>query len=541
MQNRLQLAVPRHQFSHVGTRLDRFTWNGEDIVPVRKNFACPHPSVEARNEDDVRMLRCKHGIDIQAYQENVDIPKPVENLEETSFPDWAQQVLRRQRWKEPMPIQMQAWPVALYGYNLIGLAATGSGKTMAYVLPMLVHIIAQPELKPGEGPVGLVLVPTRELCSQVAKTVSLFAQDTKLRCESVYGGEDFANQAEHFLEVVDIVVAVPGRLIALLEERRTNLRRVTFLVLDEADEMLSDGFEHQVKLILSQVRPDRQVLLFSATWQDSLEAFARVATQETMDDQRTIQINVGGSGLAACKDIIQDFWSPGRPTHAPMWSCGDKKSNVLYKALLDIMPLLKEEDKKALVFCNRRDTVDKVVEELKSQNVPCAAFSSLGSQAERDQVLARFKEPCSDLLVLVSTQVLGRGHDFHNVKYVINYDMPERIVEYIHRIGRTGRCGEKGFALTLLEGTDLRFAADLVACLNATSHKVEPWLDVEANRKPQHWKEYYRLRRNGGVEQANEITKWKGRGRGRRHEFLQELQGRGLARGLGLPAAAPTA
>jgi len=530
-----------------GRRFSEFTrqpqiidWQGEQIVPVRKDFSYPHPDVSGRTQEECDMLRLKHGIEVERSREDIPIPKPIVNLEETPFPDWATIVLRNKAWQAPTPIQIQAWPTATEGFDMIGIAATGSGKTMAYVLPMLVHIMAQPELKPGEGPVGLVLLPTRELCDQVRNEIAAFAEFTGLRCESVFGGEDFRHQALAFLERVDIVTATPGRLLDLLEKKKTNLKRVTYVVLDEADEMCERDFGSQVNLIMTQIRPDRQILLFSATWQDNMKEFAeRVVQQRGTLSKGTIHINVGGIKLSACKDIDQQFWLSGE--HGCLWENTMTKTQALCAALQQISAQLNAGEFKALIFCNRRETVPGIVAALCNADIACEGYmSSDAAQGSRSaEQLSRFRQTGSNLNVLVCTSLLGRGHDFTNVKYVLNYDMPGRLVEYIHRIGRTGRNGEKGFALTLLERLDLRFAAKLVTCLRDTAHVVPPFLSREARNSDRLWREYLRggrptRDRGGDAEEEPDVfavsNPWKGRGRGRCQTFLDELNGRGLAR-----------
>jgi len=533
----------RKQFDFNGNRLDLIDWKGEQLVPVRKVFSFPHPAVEARSKADCDMIRARESIEAEVLKGEVwEIPKPVTSLEEASFPDWAATILRNKLWEKPTPIQSQAWPVALGGYDVVGIATTGSGKTMAYALPMLVHIMAQPELRPGEGPVGLVMVPTRELCAQVREEITTFSGFTKLRCESIYGGEDFDAQSTAFLEKIDIVTATPGRLLDLLMKGRTNLKRVTYVVIDEADDMLDWKFREQITQILSQVRPDRQVLLFSATWQDQMREFA----DAVFEDKRglspgTIQINVGGTKLSACKDIDQQFWAPGV---CDFWKCGETKAKVLCKALELISEKLMQDEQKALVFCNSKEAVTSVAEIIREHGLKCEGFAGgERSQAEREDLLQRFRDPNPELPILVCTNVLGRGHDFDNVLYVVNYDMPSRIIDYIHRIGRTGRRGQKGYALTLLEHWDLRFSKLIVDCLKETGHSPQLWLEEKSKQAKKIKREYENLRHGvGGIDgDAGGIdggggpgAKWAGRGKGKRHQFLSELKGAGLARGFPL-------
>jgi len=550
----------KRMFDMSGRRLDTINWNGEDIVPVKKDFGTVHPAVNSLTDDDCEMIQLRLGIEVNPKE----APKPIECLEHLPFPDWAATVLRQNKgWKQPLPIQVQGWPAAVHGHDVLGIASTGSGKTMTYVLPMLVHILGQPELKPGEGCVGLVLMPFRELCNQVLRDINLFEPYTGLKCQTVTGGEDTELQCQKIMDRVDVVVATPGRMVFMLNNKHTNLRRTTFVVLDEADQLLTDDFRPQTEMIMDNIRPDRQVLLFSATWNDMVQEHAL-----KICNQKPIQICVGCKGIAACKDIEQQFVCPGR---CPGWIKNEPKTEVLCRS---VKFLLQKTDGKALVFCNRHDSVEVAVAALKAENINCLAFTGQVAQQHRQSMLDRFAQETSDendLRVLVCTQVLGRGHDFRSVKYVINYDMPNRIVDYVHRIGRTGRAGEQGFSLTLLEEVDLRWAKELLKVLEQSDQQVPDWLKTESHKVMKYKRMYrevheqrniavngvpgdppsscpvdaptamrtYPADMTGPAQTARspspadfptENSNWSGRGRGRVAEFLAQCKGRGVAR-----------
>lgn len=177
-------------------------------------------------------------------------------------------------FKKPTSIQSQGWPVALKGKDMVGLAETGSGKTAAFVLPSIVHINAQPILEPGDGPIALIIAPTRELAIQIQNECNKFGKTSNIKSTCIYGGVPKGGQIRELKRGVEIVIATPGRLIDMLEQRVTNLRRVTYLVLDEADRMLDMGFEPQIRKIIEQIRPDRQTLMWSATWPKEVEKLA---------------------------------------------------------------------------------------------------------------------------------------------------------------------------------------------------------------------------------------------------------------------------
>lgn len=201
-------------------------------------------------------------------------PKPIIYFDEACFPDYCMNEIRRQGYNEPTPIQAQSWPIAMSGKNLVGIAMTGSGKTLAFILPAIVHINHQPPLARGDGPIALVLAPTRELAQQIKKVADDFGSHVYVRNTCVFGGTPKTRQINDLENGVELVIATPGRLLDFLANGVTNMRRCTYLVLDEADRMLDMGFEPQIRKILSQIRPDRQILMWSATWPKEVRQLA---------------------------------------------------------------------------------------------------------------------------------------------------------------------------------------------------------------------------------------------------------------------------
>ena len=201
-----------------------------------------HPDITRRSDDEVKEWRRKHEISVFGER----IPKPVTRFEESPFPEYVLKEIISAGFREPTAIQAQGWPMALSGRDMIGIAATGSGKTLAYLLPAVVHICAQPELARGDGPIVLVLAPTRELAVQIQAECQRFGESSRIKSTCVYGGASKGPQIRDLSRGVEIVIATPGRLIDFLQDGKTNLRRVTYLVLDEADRMLDMGFEPQV-------------------------------------------------------------------------------------------------------------------------------------------------------------------------------------------------------------------------------------------------------------------------------------------------------
>ena len=253
----------------LGAGLKQQTWDMSAMPPFEKDFYIEHPDVKARSERDVEDWRQKHQIVVRGK----DLPKPVLTFQESPFPSkpllfsmhrctiyrtlvflwslfaaYVLDAVTSVGFKEPTPIQAQGWPMALSGRDVVGIAMTGSGKTLSFLLPAVVHINAQPYLKPGDGPIVLVLAPTRELAVQIQKECDRFGRSSDIKNTVVYGGAPRGPQAGALRRGVEILIATPGRLIDFLESGTTNLRRVTYLVLDEADRMLDMGFEKQVSL-----------------------------------------------------------------------------------------------------------------------------------------------------------------------------------------------------------------------------------------------------------------------------------------------------
>eukprot|EP00403_Amphidinium_massartii_P013764 CAMPEP_0178430178 /NCGR_PEP_ID=MMETSP0689_2-20121128/31186_1 /TAXON_ID=160604 /ORGANISM="Amphidinium massartii, Strain CS-259" /LENGTH=641 /DNA_ID=CAMNT_0020052027 /DNA_START=39 /DNA_END=1961 /DNA_ORIENTATION=+ len=487
-----QTAPSRGYRARRDAEIETVQWGDKTITPVQKNLNHEPPSVQRRSQEECVRIRGEFGIhiedsgDVQPWQ----LPKVVLTLEEAGLPDWANEFLEMRCWQKPFPIQMQAWPAIRCGHDVIARAPTGSGKSMAYILPMVGHVTSQHELAPGEGPVGLVLVPTRELCDQVAKEVNFFSRKPGLTCASFFGGTSMHSQ---FQGKVDIAVATPGRMSHMLQNNFTNLDRTTFIVIDEADELLEERVEkngdpsmrRQVEYLIDHVRPDRQVVLFSATMPDSVAAFAKGFLKVS-----PLTISVGNTTMAACKDITQYFAFRGNS------SCWPTREDSKVTALCNVLEMVlnsmvlrsipvedQYEEMKVLVFVNRSDYLREVVNGVNSRKImigdvfplECQAFRGDLDQERRAQLLKSFKERKSGLHVLVSTSALGRGHDFPDLKYVVNFDYPESrqgILEYIHRIGRTGRAGKAGNALTLMEDNDIRFATDIKNMLEKSEQNI---------------------------------------------------------------------
>lgn len=473
-------------------------WKDISIDPPVKSFPSQHPNVASMTRREEETCRLKYGIEMVAIGENRprETPKPMEVFEEAFIPDWAAQVMRHRTYEKPTPIQIQAWSAASLGFDMLAIACTGSGKTMAYTLPMIQHVSAQNEVKPDQGPIGLILVPSRELCQQVSQEIKSLLSEAKqfdasaphLRVACVFGGNSGGYQFGNMLGQFDIMVACPGRLLHALDRGDTNLARASYIVVDEADDLLADQTSDTMDKIFTQIRPPdyRQLLLFSATHQEHIMQSARAHCLSPF-----FFITVGGTALSACTDIEQHFWPHGRSTY---WKEGETKIEALMKAVHMIPNPAPPEKSLILIFVNRTESVQEVVDSIKAENIECSGIHAGLDQLARDRLLQHFSS--GNLRILVSTNLLGRGIDVPDIKWVINYDMPGEMTDYVHRIGRTGRGGRKGVALTLLEELDLRHSRTILDVLKASGDENVPsWLDKESRIFRKYWKMFYEKKR----------------------------------------------
>jgi ATP-dependent RNA helicase DDX5/DBP2 len=306
-------------------------------------------------------------------------------------------------------------------------------------------------LKPGDGPIVLVLAPTRELAVQIKEECDTFGSSSEIKNTVVYGGVKKHTQLRELRAGAEICIATPGRLIDHLEQGNTNLKRVTYLVLDEADRMLDMGFEPQLRKIVSQIRPDRQVLMWSATWPKEVQALANDYLQDFY------QVTVGSLDLSANKDVTQII---------EVCTDMDKYRNLQRYLRENLSP-----KDRVLVFVETKKGCDMLTRSLRSDGFQARAMHGDKSQEERDWALREFKGMQSTLLV--ATDVAARGLDVDDIRIVVNFDFPKEMDSYIHRVGRTGRAGKKGFAVSFfVPDKNARLARELVDILNRTSQNV---------------------------------------------------------------------
>jgi len=349
------------------------------------------------------------------------------------------------------PIQAQAIPKVLQGHDVMGAAQTGTGKTAAFSLPLLQRMLAHQNTStsPARHPVrALVLLPTRELAVQVAQSVKDYAKYTDLRCAVVFGGMDMKPQTAELKAGVEILVATPGRLLDHIEAKNAVLNQVEYVVLDEADRMLDIGFLPDLQRILSYLPKQRTTLLFSATFSPEIKRLAGSYLQNPV----TIEV---ARPNAAASTVDQHFYSVG----------DDDKRRALHQLLR------RHDTKQAFVFVNSKLGCARLARSLEREGLKTTALHGDKSQDERLKALDAFKKGEVDLLVC--TDVAARGLDIKDVPAVFNFDIPFNAEDYIHRIGRTGRAGASGLAVTFVTRSDARLVADLEKLLKAKL-EIEP-------------------------------------------------------------------
>ncbi|XP_046899914.1 probable ATP-dependent RNA helicase DDX5 [Hypomesus transpacificus] len=439
------------KFGNPGERLRKKHWNLDELPKFQKNFYQEHPEVTRRQPQEVELFRRTKEVTVKGR----DCPKPIIKFNEAQFPSYVMDVINKLNWSEPTPIQSQGWPLALSGKDMVGIAQTGSGKTLAYLLPAIVHIQHQPFLEHGDGPICLVLAPTRELAQQVQQVAAEYGRASRLKTTCIYGGAPKGPQLRDLERGVEICIATPGRLIDFLEAGKTNLRRCTYLVLDEADRMLDMGFEPQIRKIVDQIRPDRQTLMWSATWPKEVRQLAEDFLKEY------VQINVGALQLSANHNILQI-----------VDVCNDmEKEDKLLRLLEEIMS---EKENKTIIFVETKRRCDEITRRMRRDGWPAMGIHGDKSQQERDWVLNEFKYGKAP--ILIATDVASRGLDVEDVKFVINYDYPNSSEDYIHRIGRTARSQKTGTAYTFFTPNNMKQASDLIAVLREANQAINPKL-----------------------------------------------------------------
>ncbi|KAK6757684.1 hypothetical protein RB195_015475 [Necator americanus] len=429
-----------------GSRLRDIDWSKENLKPIQKNFYHEHAAVARRDQYMIDGWITENQVTLDGR----GIPRPVFEFTEASFPNELTDLLYA-KFQKPTVIQSISWPIAMSGRDIISIAKTGSGKTLAFMLPGIVHTTKQQVRGRYDGPSVLVLLPTRELAQQVQEVSIDFCNALGLKMACLFGGASKGPQARDLERGVDIVVATPGRLLDFLDNGTTNMKRCSYLVLDEADRMLDMGFEPQIRKIIGQIRPDRQTLMFSATWPKEVRALAA-------DFQRDAAfLNVGSMELAANHNITQlvDVLEE----HA--------KQPRMMQLLNDIM---NQPECKTIIFVETKRKADDLTRWMRRDGWPTLCIHGDKNQGERDWVLSEFK--AGKTPIMLATDVAARGLDVDDIKYVINYDYPNNSEDYVHRIGRTGRRDKKGTAYTFFTPQNAPKARDLIKVLEEAGQMV---------------------------------------------------------------------
>ncbi|XP_078167881.1 DEAD-box ATP-dependent RNA helicase 35-like [Carex rostrata] len=392
--------------------------------------------------------------------EGDDVPPPIKNFKDMKFPEPILKKLKEKGIVQPTPIQVQGLPIVLSGRDMIGIAFTGSGKTLVFVLPLIMVALQEEIMMPivsGEGPFGLIVCPSRELARQTFDVIELFLSPLRecgypeIRPLLCIGGVDMRTQLETVKKGVHIVVATPGRLKDLLAKKRMNLDNCRYLTLDEADRLVDLGFEDDIREVFDHFKAQRQTLLFSATMPTKIQNFAKSALV------KPVTVNVGRAG-AANLDVIQEV------------EYVKQEAKIVY-----LLECLQKTPPPVLIFCENKADVDDIHEYLLLKGVEAVAIHGGKDQEDREYAIASFKSGKKD--VLVATDVASKGLDFPDIQHVINYDMPAEIENYVHRIGRTGRCGKTGIATTFINKNQTETTLlDLKHLLQEAKQRIPPVL-----------------------------------------------------------------
>ena len=426
--------------------------------PLGKDFYSVHADIAKLSPAEVRQLREKLGI----RATGADVPRPVASFAHLGFDDALMAAIRSANYTSPTAVQAQAMPAALQGRDVIAVAQTGSGKTAGFLLPMLVHLMDQRELEAGEGPIGIVLAPTRELAQQIHTEARRFGRVYGLSIALAVGGSSKWEQTKRLKAGAEILVATPGRLIDLIRNGAAPMRRASFLVLDEADRMFSLGFEPQIRSVLGQIRPDRQTLLFSATFPKRIEKLAR----EALSDPVRVTVGTAGGASTDVKQLVEVI---GPDRNKWVW---------LSERLVGFLSA-----GSVLIFVTQKGNSSELAGNLRKFGHPgTLLLNGDMDQASRDHVIAEYKSAkAGSPRLLVATDVAARGLDIPGVRTVVNFDVARNIDTHVHRVGRTGRAGVPGEAYTLITPDEGKFAGELVRHLEQGGQPVPGPLVALAN------------------------------------------------------------
>ncbi|KAA8550450.1 hypothetical protein F0562_002134 [Nyssa sinensis] len=431
----------------------------------------PSERVLCLNPEQIQEVRLRLNVEVTDDSDSSPAPAPIESFMDMCLHSSIMKDIAFHEYTRPTSIQSQAMPIALSGRDLLGCAETGSGKTAAFTIPMIQHCLAQPPIRRGDGPLALVLAPTRELAQQIEKEVKAFSRSLEsFRTAIVVGGTNIAEQRSELRAGVNVVVATPGRFIDHLQQGNTSLSRISFVVLDEADRMLDMGFELQIKEVMLNLPKKHQTLLFSATMPVEIEALA----QEYLTNPVQVKVGKVSSPTANVSQILEKV------------SENEKIDRLLALLVEDATQAERSGHPFPLtiVFVERKTRCDEVAEALVAQGLHAVALHGGRSQSEREAALRDFRHGTTSSLdhgyalsweikwalfclsvfrfkLQVATDVASRGLDVTGVAQVVNLDLPKTMEDYVHRIGRTGRAGSTGQATSFYTDRDMFLVAQI--------------------------------------------------------------------------------
>jgi len=441
----------------VGSGLRKVDFDSIKLAPICKNGYEEHNSIAKRQQADVDQYLAEKEVTLKGK----NIPRPIFEFSESTFPEPIKKLLLA-NYSQPTVIQAISWPLALSGRDIISIAKTGSGKTLGFILPAIMHTLKQAKRNYNDGPIVLVLLPTRELAQQVEEVAKDYCKAMNLGLTCCFGGASRGPQARDLKRGVDLCIATPGRLLDFLESGTTNMMRCSYLVLDEADRMLDMGFEPQIRKIVEQIRTDRQSLMFSATWPKEVRA---LAADFQVDP---VFLNVGSMELSANHNIQQNVEIVA-------------ENNKLDRLSELLEGIKQKKEKKTIIFVDTKRKADEITRGMRQSGNKAFCIHGGKNQSERDWVLNEFRSGKAQ--ILVATDVAARGLDVSDIKFVINYDYPNSSEDYVHRIGRTGRSDQTGTAYTFFTQSNGPKARDLIKVLQEAKQVIPEQLAQMANNR----------------------------------------------------------
>ena len=449
---------------------------GSDKTPTNPDFVPHDESVEALFNS-----RISTGINFEAHQkvdcfvscDNPDAakPAPIKTFAECNLRRILNENIDKSGYQKPTPVQQYSIPIMMAGHDLMSCAQTGSGKTAAFLLPILHNLLEDPaEINAGadcQTPQAVILAPTRELAKQIYDESRKFSNGSRIKNFVSYGGTSTRGEASRMTNGVNVLVGCPGRILDNVRRGRVSFQSLRFLVLDEADRMLDMGFGEDLEQIIkhSSMPPKekRQTVMFSATFPDEIQRTARCYLS---DNYFFLAVGIVGG---ANRDIVQTVVKVSK----------FEKRDKLVEILKDLK--MTNPDCKVLVFAERKRDTDFLGAYLCGVDLPATTIHGDREQPQREEALRDFKS--GKMTILVATRVAARGLDIPKVDHVINYDLPREFQDYVHQIGRTGRMGNTGTATSFYDPDhDANVAKDLVNTLAKAEQPVEDWLAKEANR-----------------------------------------------------------